>query len=124
MDITELQKTHAEHAKRVADWRKWRAVYDGIDAIFAGGYFRQHERETDDNFERHCEEALSWGVSRGIVDLFAQYLFLHEIERDYGRLASGALGFREPCLDRPQRSSRGSAPQRGSNMSAQRASLG
>jgi len=26
MDITELQSTHAEHAKQVADWRKWRAV--------------------------------------------------------------------------------------------------
>jgi hypothetical protein len=40
MDITELQKTHAEHAKRVADWRKWRAVYGGTDAIIAGKYFR------------------------------------------------------------------------------------
>jgi hypothetical protein len=30
--------------------------------------------------ERRCEEALSWGISRGIVDLFAQHLFLHEIK--------------------------------------------
>jgi hypothetical protein len=49
MDIQELQKTHAEHAKRVADWRKWRAAYDGTDAIIAGNYFTRHERESDDN---------------------------------------------------------------------------
>jgi hypothetical protein len=53
----------------------------------AGKYFKQHEREKDDNFQRRCKEALSWGVSRGIVDLFAQYLFLHPIERELGRLA-------------------------------------
>ena len=77
MDIQELQSSHAEHAKRVADWRKWRAVYDGTDAIIAGGYFKQHERESDDNDERRCEGALSWGISQAIVDLFAQCLFLH-----------------------------------------------
>ena len=91
MDIQELQSTHAEHARRVADWRKWRAVYDGTDAIIAGGYFKQHERESDDNYERRCEEALSWGISQAIVDLFAQYLFLHPIEREFGRLADDEL---------------------------------
>jgi hypothetical protein len=81
MDTHELQATDAEHAKRVADWRKWRAVYDGTNAIIAGKCFKQHERESDDNYARRCEEALSWGISQAIVDLFAQYLFLHPIER-------------------------------------------
>jgi hypothetical protein len=57
MDISKLQATPAEHARRVADWRKWRAVYDGTDAIIAGKQFKQHEREQDDNFGRRCEEA-------------------------------------------------------------------
>jgi hypothetical protein len=35
MDITEPQATHAEHAKRVADRRKWCAVYDGTDTSAA-----------------------------------------------------------------------------------------
>jgi len=99
MDISDLKKTHAEYSARLAHWKKWRAVYDGTDEIIAGEYFKQHERESDENYERRCDEALSYGLSRSIVDLFVQYLFLNPPERDYGRLSADLLfgAFLDDC---------------------------
>ncbi len=91
MDLHDLTRKHPEHAKRSAAWAKWRAVYEGTEAVIRGGYFKQHERESDANYKRRCDEALTWGISRSVVDLFAQYLFAEEVTRDYGRLGNDEL---------------------------------
>jgi len=91
MTIEELTRKHPEYAARNKDWTKWRSCYDGIAAIIDAGLFQQHERESDDNYDRRKKAAMSFDVCHSIVDLFTQFLFSQTIERDWNGLDENEL---------------------------------
>jgi len=91
MDAYELDKKHDLYTKYEADWTFHRAAFEGTEALVDGDYFTQHERESDENYERRKTLAISFCLSEAIIELFVQYLFAKDAVRDYGRLDADTL---------------------------------
>lgn len=84
-----------------AHWDFMLAAYDGIRAMIAKGIgVEQHERESNENYERRVKELYSFGYSKSVVDLFNFYLFKKDATREVPpKLATDALWkmFNEDC---------------------------
>lgn len=85
--VCEAYKDHINH------WNFMLAAYDGIRAMIARRIgFEQHERESNENFERRTKELYSFGYSKSVVDLFNFYLFKKAATREIPeKLASDEL---------------------------------
>lgn len=99
LTVADLKETHELHADNKKEWRFLMASYEGTRSLVDQGYLKQNERESDDNYERRCDEASGFDYTKSIVDLFNYYLFKKRVKRHLGKLEKDPqwLMFSEDC---------------------------
>lgn len=77
----ELLATHRLYEANVDEWSFLLAAYEGTRSLIELGYIQQHERESEQNWQRRQEEAYGFGYTKSVIDLFNFYLFKKEVKR-------------------------------------------
>lgn len=88
MEFTEeeLTKTHPIYDKMICEWKFYGASYAGLNALKELRIFKQHERESSDNFERRKGLLYTYGFSQSVVDLLIFFLFQQNSFEEFGDL--------------------------------------
>lgn len=76
---------------KLADWKFYRAAYEGRDALVRLGKIGQHERESAENWSLRKSRAVSFGFSKLVVDLLTQFVFSKKPSYELGGLERDAL---------------------------------
>lgn len=91
LKVKDLIATHKLYDSNKREWTLLMSVYEGIKAIIANHFIKQHEREPDESYERRKEELYGFGYSRSVVELFHFYLFKKPPKRKVGSLKNDSI---------------------------------
>lgn len=91
MKKAELLATHPTYAGMAEKWRFYAAAFEGPDALKDHGVLQQFATEDDKSFEIRRQEAIGFGYSKSIINLYNELLTTKEPERDYGPLDGDKL---------------------------------
>jgi len=91
MDLDELKKTHKDYAKRVAEWKLYRAAFGGTKTLIDWGALKQHERESELNYTRRKESAYGYNFTRRLLTIINTLLSQKKPINDYGKLEDDDL---------------------------------
>lgn len=91
MNTAELMRTHDDYPLHAVRWQFLKAAYDGPDALIAHGILRQYATEDDESFNIRKDEAVGYGHSKRVVNLYVEMLKTKPVERDWGVLADDKL---------------------------------
>lgn len=83
----DLDEVHEHYNDYKDEWDFLEAAYEGTKALLDYGALKQHERESNDNFSRRKDQAISFDYSRSVIDLFNFYMFKNPIRRSVGTMA-------------------------------------
>lgn len=95
MTPEELRATNALYDEHLSGWIQHAACYEGPDAMVEAGLVQQHERESNEAWDRRKKELFGFGYSAMVVDLFIHYLFRKPPEREYGETLAGDALFQQ-----------------------------
>lgn len=82
MTLKELEKVHDHYDMYCDVWKRCYAAYAGADELLSYGALVKHCRESESNYNRRKAESYAFSFSRGIVDLYNQYLFQKEVQKE------------------------------------------
>ncbi|MBI5234361.1 MAG: hypothetical protein HY880_08400, partial [Deltaproteobacteria bacterium] len=91
MTKQELEKTHPEYQRFVAEWRFYMHSYFGGRLYREGDYLIRHPFESSANYARRKEISYYYNYCGPIVDIFVSHLFRHPAKRDFGSLDKDLL---------------------------------
>jgi hypothetical protein len=83
MTYKELNETHPLYALYAAEWAFLYAAYEGTRELIRLGYLKQHERETEENYKRRCDQAYGFNYTQSVVDILNFYLHKKPVKRQY-----------------------------------------
>lgn len=86
-----MTSTHPLYDRFLPEWRFLRAAWQGTAALLRHGALPRHPRESDDNYQLRCTNAISFNYTRSIVDIYLHYLFEQPARRELGPLADDRL---------------------------------
>ena len=75
MKVEELKQTHELYDNNISIWKRYKAVFEGIETIIKQGYITKHEREPQAAYDRRIEELYGLGYSKSIVKILTFFLF-------------------------------------------------
>lgn len=91
MKISELKATNQEYKDNFEEWIFFEASYNGAKALIDLGYIGQHERESQENYQKRISEAYGFSYSGSVIDLLSYYLFKSFSVFNIGKLANDPI---------------------------------
>jgi len=86
MEVNEILKTHDQYKANAERWRLYDASYNGIEAYVERGYILRQPRESQDNYRARLAEAVGFGFSQAVIDLYSFFLNDKQASRVLGLL--------------------------------------
>jgi hypothetical protein len=91
MTKEELERTHPDYKRNLAQWQFFIRSYFGGRFYREGNYLLQHPFESSANYERRKQTAYYYNYCAPVVDIMSAHLFKRPPKRDFGNLSGDPL---------------------------------